>query len=197
MVHKHIIRGTCCNLSFWSTKLSSDSTLVFPIWAVYIILITQQEFYFRLSKWVHGMDKMESVAQESRAERIAHYKAERRRELAERYGSQEEELPSKWSRREREGRGVRDSTYADKSVSGGMNGGMGKNGQTPLEERPFPAKISNGCKVNARGENTHQNRWVFLCLCTMQRFVTFLSAQLMVILVTLHFKVHISPLPSH
>ncbi|XP_016405193.1 supervillin-like [Sinocyclocheilus rhinocerous] len=104
------------------------------------------------------MDKMESVAQESRAERIARYKAERRRELAERYGSQEEELPSNWSRREREGRGGRDSTYADKSVSGGMNGGMGRNGQTPLEERPVPAKISNGCKVNACGENTHQNR---------------------------------------
>ncbi|XP_073688541.1 uncharacterized protein [Garra rufa] len=100
---------------------------------------------------------MESVAQESRAERIARYKAERRRELAERYGSQEEELPSKWSRREREGRGIRDSTYADKSASGGMNGGMGINGQMPLEERPVPAKMSNGCKVNARGD-THQNR---------------------------------------
>ncbi|XP_051742779.1 supervillin isoform X2 [Ctenopharyngodon idella] len=104
------------------------------------------------------MDKMENVAQESRAERIARYKAERRRELAERYGSQEEELPSKWSRREREGRGVRDSTYVDKSVSGGMNGGMGRNGRTQLEDRPVPAMISNGCKVNASGENTHQNR---------------------------------------
>ncbi|XP_067274939.1 supervillin isoform X2 [Pseudorasbora parva] len=104
------------------------------------------------------MDKMENVAQESRAERIARYKAERRRELAERYGSQEEELPSKWSRREREGRGVRDSTYVEKSVSEGMNGGMGRNGRTPLEERPVPAMISNGCKVNDSGENTHQNR---------------------------------------
>lgn len=104
------------------------------------------------------MDKMENVAQESRAERIARYKAERRRELAERYGSQEEELPSKWSRRDREGRGVRDSNYVEKSVSGGMNGGMGRNGRTPLEERPVPARISNGCKVNTSGENTHQNR---------------------------------------
>ncbi|KAK7174566.1 hypothetical protein R3I93_001696 [Phoxinus phoxinus] len=104
------------------------------------------------------MDKMENVSQESRAERIARYKAERRRELAERYGSQEEELPSKWSRRDREGRGVRDSNYVEKSVSGGMNGGMGRNGQTALEERPVPAVISNGCKVNARGENTHQSR---------------------------------------
>uniref|UniRef100_A0A8C2BT81 Supervillin c n=1 Tax=Cyprinus carpio TaxID=7962 RepID=A0A8C2BT81_CYPCA len=85
---------------------------------------------------------------QSRAEWMVRYKAERRRELAEHYGSQEEELPSKWSRREREGHGVRDSTYADKSVSGGMNGGMGRNGRTPLEERPGPEKISNGCKVN-------------------------------------------------
>ncbi|XP_077069353.1 supervillin isoform X15 [Siphateles boraxobius] len=104
------------------------------------------------------MDKMENVAQESRAERIARYKSERRRELAERYGSQEEELPSKWSRRDREGRGVRDSNYVEKSVSGGMNRGMGRNGRTPLEERPAPAMISNGCKVNTRGENTHQDR---------------------------------------
>jgi len=104
------------------------------------------------------MDKMENAAQESRAERIARYKAERRRELAERYGSQEEQLPSKWSRRDREGRGVRDANYVEKSVSGGMNGGMGRNGQTPLEERPVPAMISNGCKVNTSGENTHQNR---------------------------------------
>ncbi|XP_077069344.1 supervillin isoform X6 [Siphateles boraxobius] len=103
------------------------------------------------------MDKMENVAQESRAERIARYKSERRRELAERYGSQEEELPSKWSRRDREGRGVRDSNYVEKSVSGGMNRGMGRNGRTPLEERPAPAMISNGCKVNTRGENTHQD----------------------------------------
>lgn len=36
---------------------------------------------------------------EPRSERIARYKAERRRELAERYGSAEE-LPSKWVRRE-------------------------------------------------------------------------------------------------
>ncbi|XP_056309998.1 supervillin isoform X1 [Danio aesculapii] len=98
---------------------------------------------------------MENVSQEPRAERIARYKAERRRELAERYGSQEEELPSKWSRREREGRGIRDSSYVDTSVSGGINGGMGRNGRAALEERT--AKISNGCKMDTSGENT-QNR---------------------------------------
>lgn len=100
---------------------------------------------------------MENVSQESRAERIARYKAERRRELAERYGSQEEELPSKWSRREREGRGIRDSSDVDTSVSGGMNGGIGRNGRAALEERTVPTKISNGCKMDSSGENT-QNR---------------------------------------
>ncbi|TRY59618.1 hypothetical protein DNTS_003895 [Danionella cerebrum] len=80
---------------------------------------------------------MENVSQESRAERIARYKAERRRELAERYGNQDEELPSKWSRREREGHGVHDSTHVD--VSGGINRGIGRNGRVPLEERPAPA----------------------------------------------------------
>ncbi|XP_073800978.1 supervillin isoform X21 [Danio rerio] len=100
---------------------------------------------------------MENVSQESRAERIARYKAERRRELAERYGSQEEELPSKWSKREREGRGIRDSSFADTSVSGGINGGTGRNGRATLEERT--AKISNGYKMDTSGENT-KNRTV-------------------------------------
>uniref|UniRef100_A0A3Q3QGV5 Uncharacterized protein n=1 Tax=Monopterus albus TaxID=43700 RepID=A0A3Q3QGV5_MONAL len=42
---------------------------------------------------------MESPAPEPRSERIARYRAERRRELAERYGNMEE-LPSKWVRRD-------------------------------------------------------------------------------------------------
>lgn len=42
---------------------------------------------------------MEIPVLEPRSERIARYKAERRRELAERYGSAEE-LPNKWVRRE-------------------------------------------------------------------------------------------------
>ncbi|XP_026215825.1 supervillin isoform X5 [Anabas testudineus] len=42
---------------------------------------------------------MENPVLEPRSERIARYKAERRRELAERYGSVEE-LPSKWVRRD-------------------------------------------------------------------------------------------------
>lgn len=45
------------------------------------------------------MDSMENPVVEPRSERIARYKAERRRELAERYGNTEE-LPSKWVRRD-------------------------------------------------------------------------------------------------
>ncbi|XP_051571140.1 supervillin-like isoform X2 [Myxocyprinus asiaticus] len=101
---------------------------------------------------------MENLTQESRAERITRYKAERRRELAEHYGNQEEELPSKWSRREREGRGVHDSNIADKYISGGMNGRTGRHGRTPLEDRPVSTKITNGCKVNASVENNQPNR---------------------------------------
>lgn len=104
------------------------------------------------------MKKMENLAQESRAERIARYKAERRRELAERYGSQEEELPSKWSRREREGRGVRDSGVDQKSGSEAINGGMGRNGRKPLEERPVSTKISNGCRNSSSVDDIRHDR---------------------------------------
>lgn len=45
------------------------------------------------------MEAMENPVLEPRSERIARYKAERRRELAERYGNVEE-LPSKWVRRD-------------------------------------------------------------------------------------------------
>ncbi|XP_032393101.1 supervillin isoform X2 [Etheostoma spectabile] len=45
------------------------------------------------------MDTMENPVLEPRSERIARYKAERRRELAERFGNMEE-LPSKWVRRD-------------------------------------------------------------------------------------------------
>ncbi|XP_035852630.1 supervillin isoform X3 [Sander lucioperca] len=45
------------------------------------------------------MDTMENPVLEPRSERIARYKAERRRELAERFGNMEE-LPSKWVRKD-------------------------------------------------------------------------------------------------
>ncbi|XP_068574354.1 supervillin-like isoform X3 [Cebidichthys violaceus] len=46
------------------------------------------------------MDATENPVLEPRSERIARYKAERRRELAERFGNMQE-LPSKWVRRDR------------------------------------------------------------------------------------------------
>ncbi|XP_050922143.1 supervillin isoform X2 [Lates calcarifer] len=47
-----------------------------------------------------GIDTLQSSAPETKAERIARYKAERRRELAERYGNTEE-FTSKYVRRDR------------------------------------------------------------------------------------------------
>lgn len=47
-----------------------------------------------------GVDTLQSSAPETKAERIARYKAERRRELAERYGNTEE-FTSKYVRRDR------------------------------------------------------------------------------------------------
>ncbi|KAG9264219.1 supervillin-like isoform X1 [Astyanax mexicanus] len=92
------------------------------------------------------MDAMENLAPESRAERIARYKAERRRELAERYGNQEEELPSKWSKKEMEGRGTRRD-------SGGVNGSV----RVYEEELPH-AKISNGYEGDSKLDSTYLNR---------------------------------------
>lgn len=47
-----------------------------------------------------GIDTLQSSAPETKAERIARYKAERRRELAERYGKTDE-FTSKYVRRDR------------------------------------------------------------------------------------------------
>ncbi|XP_058270254.1 supervillin isoform X3 [Hemibagrus wyckioides] len=95
---------------------------------------------------------MESSAAESRAERIARYKAERRRELAERYGNLEEELPSK---REREGRGThRDSTRSGRIQSHGVNRDVKLCGRAPAEEE----HITNGCNGDAKPEKSNLHR---------------------------------------
>lgn len=72
---------------------------------------------------------MENPVPEPRAERIARYKAERRRELAERHGGVEE-LPTKWVRREEgeargpEGRARGASLGSDGERVNGGNGGV-------------------------------------------------------------------------
>lgn len=99
---------------------------------------------------------MEGSAAESRAERIARYKAERRRELAERYGNMEEELPSNSSKRARDGCGAhRDSTRSDTSQSNGVNSDMKAHGKASAEEE---LNISNGHSRDAKPEKTNLNR---------------------------------------
>ncbi|XP_053472157.1 supervillin isoform X4 [Ictalurus furcatus] len=97
---------------------------------------------------------MESSAAESRAERIARYKAERRRELAERYGNGGEELQSNWSLRESEGRGAhRDSTRSDRQPRG-INRDAKALGKAPAEKE---LNISNGYNGDAKPEKTNPN----------------------------------------
>ncbi|XP_063079001.1 supervillin isoform X2 [Engraulis encrasicolus] len=72
------------------------------------------------------MDAVEpATLAETRAERIARYKAERRRELAERYGNLDEELPSKWVRRERPARAARGGEAAAGASGAGTGAAMG------------------------------------------------------------------------
>ncbi len=54
----------------------------------------------KLNCKMDGLDTLQSSAPETKAERIARYKAERRRELAERYGNTDE-FTSKYVRRDR------------------------------------------------------------------------------------------------
>ncbi|XP_070957626.1 supervillin-like isoform X9 [Oncorhynchus clarkii lewisi] len=101
------------------------------------------------------MDTKENPALEPRSERIARYKAERRRELQERYGNMEE-LPSKWVRR--------DGTLmnSDRILSGGVNGRAGgpeegrRESNTPLESEP--RRVSNGFEADTAADPTYLRR---------------------------------------
>ncbi|KAM6904794.1 supervillin [Xenentodon cancila] len=94
------------------------------------------------------MDAMENPVLEPRAERIARYKAERRRELAERFGGSEE-LPSKWVRRN--GKEVHEPVT--KSCRGALNSdefGENVNGRTQ--------EVTNGVGVDPPAEANHFRR---------------------------------------
>ncbi|XP_051796976.1 supervillin isoform X2 [Acanthochromis polyacanthus] len=83
---------------------------------------------------------MENPVLEPRSERIARYKAERRRELAERYGTIEE-LPSKWVRRdEKEVHKPMTQTHSD-----GLNEGV--NGRT--------RELTNGLEEDTAAESNY------------------------------------------
>lgn len=69
------------------------------------------------------MEAVETPDPEPRAERIARYKAERRRELAERYGNTEE-LPTKWVRRgEKEAPDPEGGAHRENGGTGGVTNG--------------------------------------------------------------------------
>lgn len=94
------------------------------------------------------MDAAENPVLEPRSERIARYKAERRRELAERFGHVEE-LPSKWVRRNRnEGPGPATEAHGGAENSDGLservNGSM--------------REVTNGLEDPA--ESDRSRRWV-------------------------------------
>ncbi|XP_055746518.1 supervillin-like isoform X5 [Salvelinus fontinalis] len=112
------------------------------------------------------MDTIENPDLEPRSERIARYKAERRRELQERYGNMEE-LPSKWVRRDG---ALMNSDSAppstDRTLSGGVDGraggpeggrkGLHWESNTPLESEP--RRFSNGFEADTAADPTHLQR---------------------------------------
>ncbi|XP_062874899.1 supervillin isoform X2 [Trichomycterus rosablanca] len=97
---------------------------------------------------------MENSAVESRAERIARYKAERGRELDLLYGSQDEDASTKCFKKQREGRGSRqDSTRSEGGVCG-VNGVEKTCEKAKAEEEK---KISNGYDKETKAGKTNQN----------------------------------------
>ncbi|XP_016896254.1 supervillin-like isoform X3 [Cynoglossus semilaevis] len=95
---------------------------------------------------MHNRDAMENSTLEPRSERIARYKAERRRELAERFGNVEE-LPSKWVRRD----GKDGHNLEDQACTGTLNSdGFSVNGRTP--------RVTNGLEAGAPAESNYQGR---------------------------------------
>ncbi|KAI3359141.1 hypothetical protein L3Q82_002674 [Scortum barcoo] len=94
------------------------------------------------------MDAVENPVLEPRSERIARYKAERRRELAERYGNMEE-LPSKWVRRDgKEAHDPATQVHRGTPNSGGL--GERVNGRT--------REVTNGLEAEAPAESNHLRR---------------------------------------
>ncbi|XP_038561119.1 supervillin isoform X3 [Micropterus salmoides] len=94
------------------------------------------------------MDAMENPVLEPRSERIARYKAERRRELAERYGNMEE-LPSKWVRR--------DGKEVHNPASQAHRGTLNSDG---LSERVSSRTrgVTNGLEAEGPAESNHLRR---------------------------------------
>ncbi|XP_010864419.2 supervillin isoform X3 [Esox lucius] len=96
---------------------------------------------------------MENPSLEPRSERIARYKAERRRELQERHGNMEE-LPPKWVRRD--GTALSSGSgpdCSDRHLSGGVNGRARETEEGGRESIPSqetePRRDSNGVETGS------------------------------------------------
>ncbi|XP_023266730.1 supervillin-like isoform X2 [Seriola lalandi dorsalis] len=110
------------------------------------------------------MDAMENPVLEPRSERIARYKAERRRELAERFGNTEE-LPSKWVRRDgkevhepatQAHRGMLNSDDLSERVNGRTQGVTnGLEADTPAESSYLGRQGSQDSASMLSGEGHH------------------------------------------
>ncbi|TNN85869.1 Supervillin [Liparis tanakae] len=95
------------------------------------------------------MDAVENLALEPRAERIARYKAERRRELAERFGAAEE-LPSKCARR---GGGGEGSDPGAEARRGTANGGT-RGDTNGLEDPAESNRVRSSCPDDGRATSS-------------------------------------------
>ncbi|KAM7387286.1 hypothetical protein PAMA_009758 [Pampus argenteus] len=97
------------------------------------------------------MDAMENPVLEPRSERIARYKAERRRELAERFGNMEE-LPSKWVRR--------DEKEVHDPATQPHKGMLNSEGAPSLSERinGRTRKVTNGLEEDTSAESNYLRR---------------------------------------
>lgn len=137
------MESECCknSSSSWEDK--------FPVYFSFphALQLVDKQINTRINQ--RDMDASEKLVLEPRAERIARYKAERRRELAERYGDLEE-LPSKWVRRD----GKELNNPATSARGGELNSdslGERVNGKT--------RDITNGVKADTSGEPNYLRRW--------------------------------------
>lgn len=91
---------------------------------------------------------MDNPVTEPRAERIARYKTERRRELAERFGSIDE-LPSKWVRRDgKEGQ----------EQAGQLQGGMHSSDGLSERMNGRTQEVTNGVEADASADSSYLRR---------------------------------------
>ncbi|XP_078125155.1 supervillin isoform X2 [Sander vitreus] len=110
------------------------------------------------------MDTMENPVLEPRSERIARYKAERRRELAERFGNMEE-LPSKWVRKDgkevhdpatQAHRGNLNSDGLSERVNGrarGVTNGLEDPAESNNLRRLLDAEEEENCKADVKTDD--------------------------------------------